>query len=248
MNHRENCATLEIEINRFGDVLELADSDAPVPGCPDWTVKDLALHLGTVHRWAERLVADVSPNYQSPTSMGLVLEPVNPSWIRSGGSQLLNTLGAGDPAAPMWTWGAEQRLGWWSRRQLHETLVHRTDLEAACRIKSAMSAAIAADAIDEFLVNLECAAVFSPKVREIKGSGEVLGIRTTDAGMGWSIRLTPDGFEVSHVVESPDVELSGSAQELLLVLYRRLAWSESQLVHSGNEELINLWLANSALE
>jgi uncharacterized protein (TIGR03083 family) len=248
VEHLENCDALEVEIDRFADVLESAELDASVPGCPDWSVKDLALHLGTVHRWAERLTANVASNYQSPKSMDLVLEPVGAPWIRSGGRQLLDTLRAGDPAAPMWTWGVDQHLGWWSRRQLHETLVHRTDLEAACQVSPAVRAEIAVDAIDELLVNLERAAVFSPKVREIRGSSDVLNIRTTDVDAGWSIRLQPDGFEVSPVQKSPDAELSGPAFELLLVLYRRLALSDSRVVPYGSDELLHLWLANSALE
>jgi uncharacterized protein (TIGR03083 family) len=248
MDHRQNCDALAIEINRFGDVLEGADFEVPVPGCPDWTVRDLALHLGTIHRWAERLVANVAQIRQSSLSMGLVLEPVGPTWIRSGGRELLDTLDAGDPAAPMWTWGADQHLAWWSRRQLHETLIHRTDLEAARGIISEVSTELAADAIDEFLVNLKCAAVFSPKVREIKGSGEVLTIRAIDADWGWSVHLRPDGFEITGLEGSGDAELSGPALELLLVLYRRLALSRSRLVHSGRRDVLDVWLANSALE
>jgi hypothetical protein len=37
---------------RFADVLAGADLDLPVPACGDWTVAQLAGHLGWVHRWA----------------------------------------------------------------------------------------------------------------------------------------------------------------------------------------------------
>ena len=60
MNHLDYCDALGAEITQFADVLATADFDDPVPGCPDWSVGDLAQHLGTVHRWAERLVANVA--------------------------------------------------------------------------------------------------------------------------------------------------------------------------------------------
>lgn len=248
MNHLDYCDALGAEITQFADVLAAADFDDQVPGCPDWSVGDLAQHLGTVHRWAERLVANVASERESPGAMGLVLEPVGSPWIREGGEQLLETLRTSDPAAPMWTWGADQHLGWWSRRQLHETLVHRIDLEAASGITADVAAPIAADAIDEFLVNLECAGAFSPLVREIRGSGEVLNILATDAQKAWSVALTPEGFTIGGPNESGNAELSGPALDLLLVLYRRLALSASSVSASGSRALVDFWLAHSALE
>jgi uncharacterized protein (TIGR03083 family) len=171
MDHREHCAALEEEIDRFADVLAVASPEAPVPGCPDWSVADLALHLGSVHRWAEHLVRVAAPAYKSPDSMNLNRGPVNSDWIRSGGSQLLRTLRTGDPDQSMWAWGPDQHLRWWSRRQLHETLLHRMDVDLAGGHSPTCAPEIAVDAIDEFLVNLKSAAVFSPKVRELRGSG-----------------------------------------------------------------------------
>jgi uncharacterized protein (TIGR03083 family) len=248
VDHLDYCDALEVEISRFADVLEKADFASPVPGCPDWSVGDLTLHLGTVHRWAERLVATAAAQRQSPKSMGLVLEPVNPLWIRDGGAALLEALRHGDPTAPMWTWGADQHLGWWSRRQLHETLVHRTDLEAASGITSQAPAQIAADAIDEFLGNLESAAAFSPLVRDIRGAGEVLEITTDDTDKAWSVQLTPDAFEISSRSESSDAQLSGLALDVLLVLYRRIPLPTSRVTSSGSQELVRFWLNHSALQ
>lgn len=248
MDQRDYCDALENEIDRFAVVLETASLDASVPGCPDWSVRDLALHLGTVHRWAENLVSNLAPHRRSPTSMDLVLEPVNSSWIREGGAQLLATLRAGNPSEPMWTWGADQHMGWWSRRQLHETLVHRMDLEAACGANSHAPTVIAADAIDEFLVNLKCAEVFSPQVRELRGSGEVLQIVAADAKRSWSIQFQEDGFELTADVTPGEAALSGPAVELLLVLYRRLPLDATSVTVTGKQEIADFWLTHSALE
>ena len=59
-----------------------------------------------------------------------------------------------DPGSSMWAWGADQHARFWSRRQLHETLVHRCDLELAQSGRPSVPAHLAADTIDEFLDNL----------------------------------------------------------------------------------------------
>src|SRR5436305_13168673 len=41
----------------FADAVHRAGQDAGVPACPDWTVRDLADHLGGVHRWCAGTVA-----------------------------------------------------------------------------------------------------------------------------------------------------------------------------------------------
>jgi len=96
----------------------------------------------------------------------------------------------------MWAWGADQRVRFWSRRQLHETLVHRIDVELALGLVPAASPAVAADAIDEFLVNLSGAAYFSSRVKDLRGDGERLSFQATDQGREWSVSLLPEGFEV----------------------------------------------------
>jgi len=248
MDHLENCAALEIEIERFANALDEVAPDVMVPACPGWSVTDLAHHLGTVHRWAEHLVRTRASEWMASQSMGLSDGPPTSGWIREGGAQLLATMRVSDPATPMWAWGPDQRVGWWSRRQLHETLVHRMDVELASGRSSDAEVAILTDAIDEFLVNLKCAARFSPKVREIKGSGDVLSVSATNADFCRSIRLVPDGFELVDGAPTFDAELSGSAIDLLLVLYRRVPLTSSELVTNGNHELVNFWIDHSALE
>ncbi len=248
MDHLENCTALEREIARFASALDVAAPDVMVPACPDWSVTDLAHHLGTVHRWAEYLVRVRSSEWMASQSMGLNDGPPTSEWIREGGAQLLATLRESDPTDLMWAWGPDQRVGWWSRRQLHETLVHRMDVELASGQAHDSEVGILTDAIDEFLVNLSCAARFSPKVRELKGSGEVFSVRATNADFCRSIRLLPEGFELVDEAPTFEAELSGSAMELLLVLYRRVPLTSSELVTGGNHDLVNFWIEHSALE
>jgi len=251
MDHLAACSALEDEVDRFASVLSSAPREEPVPTCPEWTVSDLALHLGTVHRWAEHLVRVRAQARIDPADMGLSLGPADEAWIREGAEALVATLRHADPAMPMWAWGADQHAAFWSRRQLHETLVHRIDLELALGIEPHADTTIAVDAIDEFLVNLASAASFSANVKRLRGNGERLAVGATDTDAGWTILLTPDGFSVSAAwnhLQSFDASLTGPALAVLLALYRRWPSTAEGLTVVGSNELADFWLANSALE
>lgn len=248
MDHPQHCDALDVEVTRFADILSDTSLDTPVPSCPGWTVSDLSEHLGTVHRWTEHLVRVQAAERIPSHAMGLSHGPVSAEWMREGGSQLSSTLRAGNPDAPMWAWGEDQHVKFWSRRQLHETLVHRMDLELSNGATPASSPEVAADAIDEFLVNLAAAAHFSPRIRELRGDGERLSISTADLDRAWTIELQPEGFALVQSEDSPTSELLGDATELLLLLYRRVPRTDSRVTVRGDSTLADFWLEHSALE
>jgi hypothetical protein len=80
------------------------------------------------------------------------------------------------------------------------------------------------------------------------GQGETLRIRATDIEASWDIKLNPDAFELVSGVSSPQVTISSTALELLLVLYRRRTCNEAELAVEGDDSLFEFWIANSALE
>jgi uncharacterized protein (TIGR03083 family) len=247
MDFIQQCDALEIEIDHFAKTLEVVDSSSVVPTCPDWAVSDLARHLGTIHRWAEYLVRHRAERRVPIAALGLEPGTIDAEWIRSGGRSLLQTLREADPEAPMWSWGADQHVRFWSRRQLHETLIHRSDLELAGGLWPDFDAAIAADAIDEFLENLACAAAFSPEVAEIRGRGESLVFVAEDVDRAWTATLYPDAFEIRHGSTTARAQVSGPAARLAMLLYRRLSLEESEVEISGSESLVDFWLAHSML-
>jgi uncharacterized protein (TIGR03083 family) len=248
VDHLEHCDLLEEEIDRFAALVDTAPLSAPVPSCPGWNVGDLVLHLGTVHRWAERLVSVRAPGRIASSDMALDEGPLSGEWMRSGGESLLATLRSADPDAEMWAWGRDQHVRFWSRRELHETLVHRFDLELALGAVPSTAGRVAADTVDEFLDNLAAAEYFSPNVARLRGKGEQISFVATDTGDAWNVVLRPDRFDVSAVDASAAASLSGEAATLALVLYRRLPLPESGLVLDGQHDLVEFWIANSALE
>ncbi len=248
MNYWQHCDALEVEVDRFATALDDADLTAVVPSCPDWSVHDLAEHLGHIHRWAEHLVRVEALAWISSGEMDFERGPVSAQWLRRGGVQLLETLRHAHPDDAMWAWGFDQHVRFWSRRQLHETMVHRVDLELARGIEPYVEPEAASDAIDEFLVNLEAAGSFSPKVRELRGTGETLRFTSLDAPGDWVMQLNDEGFRLVAAHERPDVTLSGPAAQLLFVLYRRRPLNESVVTSKGDRGLLDFWLVNSALE
>jgi uncharacterized protein (TIGR03083 family) len=245
MDYDWYCDHLENEGAHFIDVARHAE-DVAVPSCPQWRVADLLAHVGFVHRWSEYVVRHRAPERLSVRDMGLSRGPVTPEWLGDGLATLLATLRASDPDDAMWAWGADQHVRFWARRQLHETLVHRVDLEGALGAPSEIDPVVAADAIDEFLENLERAGVFSPEVKNLVGAGEIITFRTHE-GREWALRLTPEGFELVADAGPSAATLRGPATDLLLVLYRRRRLDESTCTFEGSRELLDRWLTNSAL-
>jgi MDMPI C-terminal domain/Mycothiol maleylpyruvate isomerase N-terminal domain len=41
----------------------VGDLARPIPTCPDWTLRELAIHVGRVHRWARQITATRSAEF-----------------------------------------------------------------------------------------------------------------------------------------------------------------------------------------
>jgi uncharacterized protein (TIGR03083 family) len=166
-------------------------------------------------------------------------------WLREGGRALVEALRSADPDDEMWAWGTDQHVRFWSRRQLHETFVHRLDLELASGATSYIDLAVASDAIDEFLANMKADRDISPRARDGRDA-ELFRIRSTAPAGYWSVRLSSDGYDFVDSVEEPDAELSGTSDEVLMVVLRRRALAGSEVTVSGDSSLAEYWLAQTA--
>jgi len=241
------------EIERMAASVRANTLQARVPSCPDWNVRDLVEHTGRVHRWAARMVRDTAAERLDPRSFDLGL-PADDSnaraygdWLAAGGDELRDAFASTDPDAPMWAWGADQHARFWSRRMLHETAVHRVDAELARGIEPAVDGAIAADGIDELLENLPTAAYFRPRVAELRGAGETIALRSTDRDDRWLIRLGTDGFACERAAGDATVSITGSTEDLLLMMYARRARTDPRLSVEGDAQLLARWLERSEL-
>jgi uncharacterized protein (TIGR03083 family) len=247
MNHLDYCDALEIEVERFAATMSQVPGNALVTACPGWTVDDVALHLGTIHRWANELVRTRATARIPRTTSTLDEVAVSPEWLRRGGLELVSTLRDANPDEEMWAWGFDQHVRFWSRRQVHETLVHRIDLELAGHIEPTVEASLASDAIDEFLRNLQKVTDASNETA-LRGTGQRLVFRAKDADTAWTITLLDGGFDLGLETHDVDTLVEGPSLDLLLAMVRRRSVLAAGLDVSGDSELSDFWLANSAYD
>jgi uncharacterized protein (TIGR03083 family) len=206
-----------------GDALAAAagrDLAAAVPTCPGWTVADLVLHTGMVHRHKTEIVRGrlLTPPRPWPPPAPAASELVG--WYRDGLQELATVLEREDPAIPVWTWYEPDRtVGFWRRHMAHETTVHRADAESAHGEPAPVPADVAVDGIDELLD-----VMFVPDLEgePVGGRGESLHLHATDAEGEWLLRLLPTGAEVERGHGKGDVAARATASDLYLWLYGRV--------------------------
>jgi uncharacterized protein (TIGR03083 family) len=193
--------------------------DQPVPACEGWTVADLVLHTGMVHRHKLEIVR------------GRLAEPPRPwpppapprsdllRWYRQGLAELATVLEAADPATRVWTfYRPDQTVAFWHRRMAQETAVHRVDAESAHGDPRPVPAALAADGVAELLE------VFLAPHSEgagVGGRGQTLHLHATDTEGEWTVRLLPTGVETGRGHVQGDAVAGGGACDLLLFLWGR---------------------------
>ncbi|RNI25410.1 maleylpyruvate isomerase family mycothiol-dependent enzyme [Flexivirga caeni] len=121
---------LRAHTDRFADLIADADLDVPVTFCPNWSLRDLVIHLGGVHRWAAHAVVEGNPDLRPEHFDGGRSELV--AWYRQHASRLIAVLADTPADAPAWTMDQRDRTaGFWRRRQVHETVMHVWDAEQA---------------------------------------------------------------------------------------------------------------------
>ncbi|MFJ7149010.1 maleylpyruvate isomerase family mycothiol-dependent enzyme [Streptomyces sp. NPDC100445] len=247
---------IERETHRFADAVRGGDPAQAVPSCPGWTLADLTRHVGGLQRWFCALLAQRVQNPPSSRDVELGL-PDDPQayadWVAAGVSAVAAVLRDTDPAAAMWTWGEDPHARFWARRMLFETLVHRVDAERAVGREPEVDPTLAADGVDEFLVNLPYAGVFAAGVTKLRGDGETVAFRCADVdadGEEWRVRLEPDGFRLLPGGEPgsrPDTAaVRGDAADLLLLLYGRRSYREPVFDISGDTTVLDRWFEHTA--
>jgi uncharacterized protein (TIGR03083 family) len=250
MQHLEACAILPSVVTAYAGVIRSADASTPVPTCPGWDLGKLTRHLGTTQRWAAEMVRTRAVARLDPRTLELGL-PTDPAgyadWIDAGGETLVATMQAADPDDAMWAWGADQHVRFWSRRMVHETVVHTADAAIALGGQPTLEPAVAVDAVDELLDNLPSAGYFAPKVAGLRGEGESIHLHCTDIEGEWMITLTPAGYAWEHAHGKGSVAVRGAAGDLELLLYGRLRADAEQFTRFGDVALFDRWLANSEL-
>jgi uncharacterized protein (TIGR03083 family) len=249
LDHEWFCDRAGAEIAALADVVsEAPDVTAGVPTCPGWTVAELAQHTGMMHRWATSIVATQAvgriplPEVASPWpgADGWA------QWLVSGVAPLLTALRSAGPLTEVWSWGPGRTSGWWARRILHETTVHRVDAEFALGVTDpAVDPDAAADGIDEFLFNLPSARRPYKHLAALP-TGASLHLHATDCEGEWVIRFTDSGISWERGHEKATTAIRGPVESLLLFTYGRLPAADTRLKVFGDESIPDLWQEKTA--
>jgi uncharacterized protein (TIGR03083 family) len=204
-----------------------ADLDAPVPTCPGWSLRDLVVHVGNVHRWVTGAIVEGHPNtaeVDAPSGRAALLD-----WYDEGSGRLLDVLTGADPEQPCWTFGPKPRtVRFWCRRQAHEHAVHAHDARSAVGAAGRIDPALAADGIDEVVTMFFPRQVRLGRIAALTGS---LAITPDDASR-WV--LAGDGTEALSLA---DAEVRGPAEALYLLLWGRIGLDDPRIVLDGDAEV-----------
>lgn len=231
-------ASVEADTERIAAAVS-ADRSAMVAGCPGWTVADLAVHVGGVHRWAGSMVAQGAEKGQPFSAEHDRDDPGLGEWLGGGAAELAGALRHADPDAPMWTMGRPRTTRFWYRRMAQETLVHRWDAQAGAGVAvDPLDSDLAADGVAEMLE------VFVPGLHRRggeAGNGENFHFHRTDGPGEWVVRFDADGASVTAEHAKCDVALRGPAPDLLLALWRRRPVSSLDAI--GDPANVARWFA-----
>lgn len=209
---------LRADVDRFAAALEQGPLDAPVTWCGEWTLADLGEHLGYVHRWATRAVltgarGEPDPDPAPADGAGMA------DWLRAGAEPLVAALAAVDVDGPTWHPFPVPRVGAvWPRRQAQETSVHRWDAQRAIGLAASIEPALAADGIDEYFVLALPRLMRREGVVAPEGS---LRVRAVDTGDEWHVASVDGAIVAVGEDVTPSVTVDGTAEHVLLSLWRR---------------------------
>jgi uncharacterized protein (TIGR03083 family) len=218
--------TLREEGARMTAAARATPADRPVPTCPDWLARDLIRHMGGVHRWATTFVAE---GRAEPASASLEEQAGGwpgdeelADWFEAGYLALVSALEGAPADVQCWTFfAAPSPLAFWSRRQAHETAIHRVDAELTAGRSvtqlSSCTAAFAADGVDELVT------CFWPR-RSATARAETpvsVSLRCTDEPGAWVVTMGPDGVETVAGDGEAACTVRAPATDLYLALWNR---------------------------
>jgi uncharacterized protein (TIGR03083 family) len=240
-------AEIEASTEILAGLVHGADLSRQVPTCPDWTLRQLATHVGRAHRWAAEIAstrsAEFIPFRQVPDGRIPDDPALHAPWLRAGAARFIEAVQEAG-SDPVWAFTGLRPASFWTRRMANETAVHRADAQIAAGRRPEFEPDLAADAIDEWLGFMSGLGTPDERVEALP-DGAVLHVHATDEGVDgeWLVRREGQAVTVEPGHGKGDVALRGPAARLLLVLVRRVQPDDPEVEVLGDRALLTGWLA-----
>jgi uncharacterized protein (TIGR03083 family) len=238
---------LDADYRRIRDIAASADLSAPVPSCPEWTVKDLVQHTAMVYLHKVKAtelgredMADWPPDLSGFDTPVAAFEDAY--------AQLTNMFATHDATDHSGTWyDGDQTVGFWIRRMAQETVIHRRDAELAVGDPTPADPELALDGIAELLDifiaypthkwNAECQNFLAP------ADGDTVLVDAS--GTSWLARVTTAGVEIAHPADATTatVTVRGGPSDVLFRLWNRQTASDGPVDVRGEPPAVERFQA-----
>ena len=232
----------DLEVEVVADTVESVSLDRPVPECPGLTSGETARHLGSIYRMLSLWLAhETKPQVwqRKPAPRQSVSD-----FLLEGAKSLSAQLRAHRAEDECETWYPSQSdYRFWARRMMHETIVHRGDVQSAAGVAlSEVDSDIAVDGVDEVL-----SLWFEHRLHQLGLTGHrrssVLLTTTGAHSYSWLTRIDRSAVTVTTVdlVESDAVVLAEPVQ-LYRWLWGRVPTRQPHVEVRGDDDAIaQLW-------
>jgi uncharacterized protein (TIGR03083 family) len=218
------------------------DPEAVVPTCPDWTLDDLAAHVGTFCAWYADVLREGGARPTRPFDPDPGTQD-RAGWLADLADDLVAELRASPPEREVWTWHpTDHTAGFVARRCCHELAVHRVDAQVgACLAPGPVAPALAADGIEEvFVLVAHAGPRRGDRARPGDRTGQTLHLHGTDHRPAeWLLTFDPGGLRVERTHAKGDLALRGAVSDLEMLLYQRP--TTGPVERFGDEALLDLF-------
>ena len=226
--------------------------DVQVPTCPEWTLFELAEHLGGGDRFWAAVVgagpADGPPAEATAARAALVLPREREAlvaWLAASTQLLLSALREAGAESSCWTWWpasqSPQNSGGIARHRAQETAVHTYDAQATVGAPEPLPAEAALDGAEEFLFTV-CATPspwpHKPTTFDFHAAEGRSWRLTVDGDGARSTRVPAPGTTTAEASDTAGASIHGTASELVLFCYDRIPADSLHI--DGDAGLIDL--------
>ena len=235
---------------RLAVAVAWCDLKAPVRHCPGWSTYDVVVHLGNVHAWAATIVETGRTAAEQNDEPSSTRPRTVSAWYAGKAEDLYQVLRQTPPDRPCWNFVTRDgTVGFWRRRQLHETTIHHVDLDVAAGRSPDVAPVIAADGVDEVLTAM------SRRMHQ-RGRGaqleRPLGLSCSDTGDAWVVApaadpaapFTVEGPGPGAAAHGPVDRVEAPADVLYQLLWKRLSLDEAGLRVDGDAARVAAFLGS----